>query len=139
KLDRPVYGKTGTSQNFRDAWFIGFTNDMVTGVWVGNDDNTPMDKVTGGTLPVMIWHDYMAPITANTPIADVARPGGEMVATADNSPAQQDQSQSWLSQLLTGSGGNSSSDAAKPAKSNKSSIDELRQKSGLPPLKGNNK
>ena len=71
KLDRPVYGKTGTSQNFRDAWFIGLTGDLVTGVWVGNDDNAPMDKVTGGTLPVMIWHDFMAPALAATPIADV--------------------------------------------------------------------
>ncbi|HEY1381985.1 MAG TPA: PBP1A family penicillin-binding protein [Dongiaceae bacterium] len=139
KLDRPVYGKTGTSQNFRDAWFIGFTSDMVTGVWVGNDDNTPMDKVTGGTLPVMIWHDYMAPVVANTPVADVARPGGDVIATAENAPAaEQDDSQSWLSQLLTGSGGNKS--ASKPAKASKpSSMDELREKSGLPPLKGNNK
>ena len=47
-LDRPVAGKTGTSQDYRDAWFIGFTADLVTGVWVGNDDNTPMNKVTGG-------------------------------------------------------------------------------------------
>src|SRR6185369_4989310 len=82
KLDRPVYGKTGTSQNFRDAWFIGLTRDMVTGVWVGNDNNAPMDKVTGGTLPVMIWHDFMAPALANTPIADVQPPGGDIVAAA---------------------------------------------------------
>ena len=101
KIDRPVYGKTGTSQNFRDAWFIGLTSDLVTGVWVGNDDNAPMDKVTGGTLPVMIWHDFMAPALAGTPIADVPRPGGDVIAAAT-----QESEGSWLTELLTGSGGN---------------------------------
>ena len=50
-LGRPAAGKTGTGQDFRDAWFIGFTAELVTGVWVGNDDNSPMNKVTGGSLP----------------------------------------------------------------------------------------
>ena len=134
KIDRPVYGKTGTSQNFRDAWFIGLTSDMVTGVWVGNDNNAPMDKVTGGTLPVMIWHDFMAPALANTPVADVQRPGGDVLAAAGaTDPEAQGQSQSWLSQLITGQG------KSKPAKPGKSSVDQLREKSGLPPLRGNNK
>ncbi len=57
--DRPSAGKTGTSQGFRDAWFVGFTGDYVTGVWVGNDDNTPMSRVTGGSLPAQIWHGFM--------------------------------------------------------------------------------
>ncbi|MBD9491553.1 PBP1A family penicillin-binding protein [Ensifer sp. ENS11] len=52
-------GKTGTSQNNRDAWFVGFTEDLVAGVWVGNDDDTPMKGVTGGTLPARIWRDFM--------------------------------------------------------------------------------
>lgn len=52
-------GKTGTSQNYRDAWFIGFSERLVVGVWVGNDDGTPMDKVTGGTLPARIWKQFM--------------------------------------------------------------------------------
>jgi 1A family penicillin-binding protein len=54
-----VYGKTGTSQDYRDAYFVGFAGDLVVGVWVGNDDNTPMRKVTGGSLPVQIWRDFM--------------------------------------------------------------------------------
>lgn len=54
-----VHGKTGTSQNYRDAWFMGYTDDLVLGVWAGNDDNAPMDGVTGGSLPAQIWSTIM--------------------------------------------------------------------------------
>ena len=57
----PAAGKTGTSQEFRDAWFIGYTANLVTGVWLGNDDGTPMRKLTGGGLPVEIWSRVMKP------------------------------------------------------------------------------
>ena len=60
RLDRPVAGKTGTSQDYRDAWFVGFTTDFVVGVWTGNDDNSPMRQVVGGDLPAKIWHDFVA-------------------------------------------------------------------------------
>ena len=56
---RQAGGKTGTSQDYRDAWFVGFTTQMTTGVWLGNDDNTSMRKITGGLLPVDIWKGYM--------------------------------------------------------------------------------
>ena len=52
-------GKTGTSQDNRDAWFVGFTDPLVAGVWVGNDDNTPMKGITGGALPARIWRKFM--------------------------------------------------------------------------------
>ncbi len=52
-------GKTGTSQNFKDAWFIGYIGGMTTGIWIGNDDGTPMERSTGGNVPARIWHDYM--------------------------------------------------------------------------------
>ncbi len=52
-------GKTGTTQDYHDAWFVGFTSDYIAGVWVGNDDATPMKTVTGGSLPAAIWHDVM--------------------------------------------------------------------------------
>jgi penicillin-binding protein 1A len=55
----PAAGKTGTSQDFRDAWFIGYTAHLVTGVWLGNDDGSPTKHVTGGSLPVEIWSDFM--------------------------------------------------------------------------------
>jgi penicillin-binding protein 1A len=52
-------GKTGTSQDFRDAWFVGYTGRLITGVWLGNDDNSPTKKASGGTLPVEIWSRFM--------------------------------------------------------------------------------
>lgn len=52
-------GKTGTTQDYHDAWFVGFTTDYIAGVWVGNDDSSPMKTVTGGSLPAAIWKDVM--------------------------------------------------------------------------------
>ncbi|HJU17416.1 MAG TPA: PBP1A family penicillin-binding protein, partial [Stellaceae bacterium] len=60
RLDRPVGGKTGTTNDYRDAWFVGFTTDFVVGVWCGNDDNTPMKRVVGGDVPAKIWRDFVA-------------------------------------------------------------------------------
>ena len=59
KIDRPAAGKTGTSQSLRDAWFIGFSSDLVVGVWFGNDDDSPMKNITGGTAPAILWSDFM--------------------------------------------------------------------------------
>jgi penicillin-binding protein 1A len=58
-FDHPAAGKTGTSQKSRDAWFIGYTANLTTGVWFGNDDGSPTDKVTGGSLPAQAWHAFM--------------------------------------------------------------------------------
>lgn len=69
--DRQVAGKTGTSQNFKDAWFIGFTPQMVTGVWVGNDDNKPMRKITGGTIPSAVWKSFMASAMQGKPVLPI--------------------------------------------------------------------
>jgi penicillin-binding protein 1A len=77
-LDRPAAGKTGTSQDYRDAWFIGYTADLVAGVWVGNDGNTPMNKVTGGSLPTRIWHDFMVAAEQGKPALPLPTPRGEL-------------------------------------------------------------
>jgi membrane peptidoglycan carboxypeptidase len=84
RLDRPVAGKTGTTQDNRDAWFIGMTADVVVGVWVGNDDNSPMQGVSGGGLPARIWHDFVdeadrvktaeAPLPAEAPATTAEAP-----------------------------------------------------------------
>jgi penicillin-binding protein 1A len=59
-------GKTGTSQDFRDAWFVGYTSTLVAGVWLGNDDGTPTKKVSGGNLPVEVWQRFMKTALAGT-------------------------------------------------------------------------
>ena len=112
----PAAGKTGTSQDFRDAWFVGYTSHLVTGVWLGNDDNSPTRKATGGGLPVEIWSRFMR--TAHQGVAPIALPGagggGWMTAPAGNigagntgsgaRPAQPEQSglDSWLLDKLFG-------------------------------------
>ena len=59
QLDRRAAGKTGTSQDFRDAWFVGYTGELVAGVWFGNDNGASMNKVTGGSLPAQLWKRVM--------------------------------------------------------------------------------
>ena len=67
---RPAAGKTGTSQNWRDAWFVGFTPDYVAGVWVGNDDDKPMNKITGGVMSASIWREFMMVAHDKLPVRD---------------------------------------------------------------------
>ena len=69
---RQVAGKTGTTNEFRDAWFVGYAPDIVTSVWVGDDDFLPMDDVTGGSLPAMIWKDYMTATLKDVPKATLS-------------------------------------------------------------------
>lgn len=65
--NRIAAGKTGTSQNYRDGWFVGYTADYVTGVWLGNDDDAPTRRVTGGQMPAAIWKDFMRHAEAGRP------------------------------------------------------------------------
>jgi penicillin-binding protein 1A len=65
-VDVDVAGKTGTSQDWRDAWFVGFSSDMVAGVWFGNDDDSPMNEVAGGGLPADTWRRFMELAHAET-------------------------------------------------------------------------
>ena len=70
-------GKTGTSQNYRDAWFIGFTGDYIAGVWLGNDNGAPMKRITGGGYPARIWHDVMAAAHKGLPDRALPMPGDD--------------------------------------------------------------
>ncbi|MDH3230264.1 MAG: PBP1A family penicillin-binding protein [Alphaproteobacteria bacterium] len=67
RLDRQAAGKTGTSQDSRDAWFVGYTPDLVAGVWFGNDDNSPMDRIGGGSYPALTWKAFMEPAQRGIP------------------------------------------------------------------------
>lgn len=79
RLDVRAAGKTGTSQEYRDAWFIGYAGDVVLGIWVGNDDFSPMRRVTGGDVPARMWKAFMTealrlPDEPNVPLAVLPRP-----------------------------------------------------------------
>src|SRR5262252_2840866 len=91
-------GKTGTSQDFRDAWFVGYTANLVTGVWLGNDDNSPTKKATGGGLPVEVWTRFMRaahqgaavaalPNSQSGPFSNIAQIASQITAPTPPAPA----------------------------------------------------
>lgn len=82
-IDRPAAGKSGTSQDSRDAVFTGFTSDMTTAVWIGNDDGTPMKAVTGGGLPARIWADFMLEAHVGQPVRPLLADAGIYAAAAE--------------------------------------------------------
>jgi penicillin-binding protein 1A len=86
-LGRPAAGKTGTTQDYRDAWFIGYTADLVAGVWLGNDDDTPMNKVTGGSLPALAWRNFMLTATKDMPLRPLPAATPAAAAPTAASPA----------------------------------------------------
>ncbi len=86
ELSRPAAAKTGTTNDYRDAWTIGYTPDLVVGVWVGNADNSEMDRVAGSMGAAPIWHDFMEAALRDKPVRDFPRPPGivEMEICADS-------------------------------------------------------
>ncbi len=86
RLSRPAAAKTGTTQDWRDNWTVGFTPDLMTGVWVGNADNEPMRHVSGVTGAAPIWRDLMEELHKGRPVRDFPRPNGlvERTVCADN-------------------------------------------------------
>jgi penicillin-binding protein 1A len=83
----PAAGKTGTSQDFRDAWFVGYTSHLVAGVWLGNDDGSPTHKTTGSGLPVEIWSRLMKTAHQGVPVAGLPGIGGGVPVAAAMPPA----------------------------------------------------
>jgi len=82
--DRPSAGKTGTTQDYRDAWFVGFSADLICGVWIGNDDNRPMNRAVGGGLPAHIFRDFMEHAESGLPSKPL--PGAAMAPTTEAPP-----------------------------------------------------
>lgn len=97
RIGRPAAGKTGTSQGYRDAWFVGYTPELVAGVWMGNDDAAPMQGVSGGGPPALLWRDFMQQALAGTaparsPYDGVARPRDSAAAAARPALAEEETS-----------------------------------------------
>ena len=112
--DRPAGGKTGTSQEFRDAWFIGFTAELVAGVWFGNDDGQAMDGVTGGSLPARLWGRVVGralegepprPLPAAAPVVAADEPW-----PAEQPAAQEDEEIGLIARILRNLSGSSEDD-----------------------------
>ncbi len=83
-IGRPAAGKTGTTSDHLDAWFVGFTPDLATAVWMGCDTPEYLNGMTGGDLPATIWQSFMTAALANTPVRDFPRPSG--IVSAPVSP-----------------------------------------------------
>ena len=92
ELTRPAAAKTGTTTDFRDGWTVGYTPDVVVGVWVGNSDNSPMVDLPGGASAATIWHNFMEAAHAERPVRDFVRPSGiveyEICADSGARPTQ---------------------------------------------------
>jgi penicillin-binding protein 1A len=86
----PTFGKTGTTQENRDALFVGFAGDLVVGVWVGRDDNKSLGRVSGGTVPAQIWRNFMSSALA------IDRQRGPDLPISFDQPAQEQQVKSPL-------------------------------------------
>ena len=113
--DRVAAGKTGTSQKNRDGWFIGYTADLVAGVWLGNDDDTPTKRVTGGQLPAAMWNGFMRRATAGRPPR--AFPTGREIASAPRAapaPRQKEESGADFQRFIDGLAGMLSEIARRP-------------------------
>ncbi|MGM9520626.1 MAG: transglycosylase domain-containing protein [Phascolarctobacterium sp.] len=74
-IGRPAAGKTGTTDTYIDAWFVGYTPDLSTAVWVGDDNNKPMQRMYGSGAPLSIWHEFMVNALASTPRTGFSNPG----------------------------------------------------------------
>lgn len=78
-IGRPAAGKTGTTDTYNDAWFVGFTPDLSAAVWIGRDEGGSLNGMTGGDLPATIWRDFMVAALKNVPIKDFVKPAGVVI------------------------------------------------------------
>ena len=106
-FDRPAAGKTGTTNDYRDAWFVGFTADYVAGAWFGNDDGEEMERTTGGSLPARLWKAVMVEAHRNLPVrplpgsvAPDAAPAIERPVAAPATPVPAPDQPGWFARLL---------------------------------------
>lgn len=103
-IGRPAAGKTGTTDTFIDAWFVGYTPDLCTAVWVGDDNNKSMNRMYGSGTPLSIWHDFMIPALAKLPASKFVNPGikipPEPKIIQDNDKEAQKKAQESTTQII---------------------------------------
>lgn len=123
RLGRPAAGKTGTTDDSHDAWFVGYTPDLVTGVWVGSDDNSSLGGMTGGQLPAEIWHSFMVSALQSIPAKDfdgeIASKSDAVWSVEDDSnialPYNSSKSEAKADEKATGKDGKQTDGKEKPA------------------------
>jgi len=137
-IGRAAAGKTGTTDNYKDAWFVGYTPNIVTGVWVGNDNNAQMGGVTGGTVPAKIWQAYMKAASENFPDAVFDYPE---IKTQASEPIDDDPQEILESGEVIDLGNGATSAQQKPVtieqedkQDGKSGLFRKKDKSDSPPL-----
>jgi len=91
-IDRPAAGKTGTTSDYKDAWFVGFTPDLVAAVWIGYDNDGYLNGITGGSTPATIWRTFMMKALASTPSSDFIRPSGVVLEAPAETKGSKEQS-----------------------------------------------
>ena len=89
-IGRPAAGKTGTTDTYIDAWFVGYTPDLSTAVWVGDDNNKPMQRMYGSGAPLSIWHEFMINALASTPRTGFSNPGVAVPAEPEITQEEED-------------------------------------------------
>lgn len=94
-IGRPAAGKTGTTSDYKDAWFVGYTPNLVASVWVGNDNNENLAGVTGGALPAQIWRSFMEKALQGLPNRDFNRPDGLVLDSTSMSLDASEKPKRW--------------------------------------------
>jgi penicillin-binding protein 1A len=89
-IGRPAAGKTGTTSDYKDAWFVGYTPDLVASVWIGYDNDGYLNGIGGGMLPAQIWRSFMSSATSKMPARDFARPSGVVINDTPSEPLTDD-------------------------------------------------
>lgn len=131
-IGKPAAGKTGTTDDYKDACFIGYTPDVVTGVWVGNDDNTKNPGVTGGTVPAIIWKTVMTAATASYGASDFDYPEIELTNYSSSKKVKYTEGNDQVNQNQKNTEeDNSTTEEEIPADT--STINTPQQKKTLPP------
>lgn len=133
-INRPCAGKSGTTSDYHDAWFVGFTPDLACAVWIGDDNNDSLGDMTGGGEPATLWRTFMSNALADTPASDFDKPDGfKMPAPKYEAPKKSSSSSSSKKSSTTKKSSSKSKDDALPGDGNVPQPPRSSGKSSTPP------
>ena len=129
QIGRPAAGKTGTTQEFRDAWFVGYVPQLTTAVWIGRENNDPMDDVTGGSIPAETWGQYMGKALEGVPVEEFPEPE---IAPLERIHDQDDESEADGSPIPTATATATATSSPSPSGTDSPSPAETGTETGSP-------